>query len=94
MILFHGHEAHARSAVKAISWRTLGSIDTFVLSWLFTGSAKAAGAIAGTEVITKIGLYYFHERVWSSIHWGTQRAPEEESAELTPMDADPAALPG
>ncbi|KHS43467.1 MULTISPECIES: DUF2061 domain-containing protein [Novosphingobium] len=84
MILFHGHEAHARSIVKAISWRTLGSIDTFLLGWLFTGSMKAAGAIAGTEVITKIGLYYFHERVWSSIHWGTQRPPvEEEDAAIS-----------
>lgn len=84
MILFHGHEAHARSVVKAISWRTLGSLDTFVLGWFFTGSVKAAGAIAGTEVITKIGLYYFHERVWSSIHWGTQRVPtaDEESAQI------------
>ncbi|MBA4354230.1 MAG: hypothetical protein C0409_06015 [Novosphingobium sp.] len=80
MILFHGHEAHARSVVKAISWRTLGSIDTFVLSWLFTGSAKAAGAIAGTEVITKIGLYYFHERIWSSVRWGTRRPAEPETA--------------
>ncbi|AXU18385.1 hypothetical protein C7W88_04030 [Novosphingobium sp. THN1] len=84
MILFHGHEAHTRSIVKAISWRTLGSIDTFLLGWLFTGSAKAAGAIAGTEVITKIGLYYFHERVWSSIHWGTQRpAVEDEDAAIS-----------
>jgi uncharacterized membrane protein len=84
MILFHGHEAHARSVIKAISWRILGSIDTFVLSLLFTGSAKAAGAIAGTEVITKIGLYYFHERIWSSIHWGTQRPPvADDTAQIS-----------
>lgn len=81
MILFHGHEAHGRSVVKAISWRTLGSIDTFLLGWFFTGSMKAAGAIAGTEVITKIGLYYFHERVWSSIHWGTKRPPVVDEAQ-------------
>ena len=46
MFLFSGHEEHRRSLVKAISWRALGSIDTFLLSWLFTGSPKAAGAIA------------------------------------------------
>ncbi|WP_298286688.1 DUF2061 domain-containing protein [Novosphingobium sp.] len=80
MILFHGHEAHGRSVLKAISWRTLGSIDTFLLGWFFTGSATAAGAIAGTEVITKIGLYYLHERVWSSIHWGIKRPPLAEDA--------------
>ena len=90
MILFHGHEAHARSVVKAISWRTLGSIDTFVLSWLFTGSVKAAGAIAGTEVITKIALYYFHERIWSSVHWGTQRAQVAEETMPGQLEPDPA----
>ena len=68
MFLFRGHETHARSFVKAASWRALGSIDTFLLSWFFTSDAKAAGAIASTEVITKIALYYFHERAWSSIH--------------------------
>lgn len=73
MLLFKGHETHSRSVVKAASWRLLGSIDTFLLSWYFTGSPKAAGAIALTEVLTKMVLYYFHERVWSSVHWGAER---------------------
>ena len=73
MLLFRGHETHSRSLVKAASWRLLGSIDTFLLSWFFTGSYKAAGAIALTEVLTKMVLYYFHERIWSSVHWGAKR---------------------
>ena len=80
MFLFRGHEGHGRSLAKAVSWRALGSIDTFLLSWLFTGSPKAAGAIASTEVLTKIALYYFHERVWSSIKWGAKRAPDDPAA--------------
>jgi len=83
VILFRGRESHSRSLVKGLSWRALGSIDTFVLSWLFTSNAKAAGAIAGTEVITKVLLYYFHERAWTAIKWGTQPPP--------PPD-DPAAM--
>lgn len=82
MFLFRGHEGHGRSFAKAVSWRVLGSIDTFVLSWLFTGNPKAAGAIASTEVITKIGLYYFHERAWSSIRWGTKRDPDDPAAQI------------
>lgn len=78
MFLFNGREAHSRSLVKAASWRALGSVDTFVLSWLFTGNVGAAGAIASTEVITKILLYYFHERVWASIRWGVE--PSEDPA--------------
>ena len=69
MFLFNGKEKHSRSIAKAISWRMLGSIDTFLLSWLFTGNPAAAGAIASTEVVTKILLYYFHERLWSSFAW-------------------------
>ena len=82
MFLFHGHESHRRSFVKAISWRILGSIDTFLLSWLFTGNPLVAGGIAGTEVLTKMVLYYFHERAWSSIRWGTNRAPTDPAAEI------------
>jgi uncharacterized membrane protein len=74
MFLFQTHEAHSRSLVKAISWRTLGSIDTFVLSYLFSGSAGTAGAIASTEIVTKMILYYLHERAWSGIHWGFREA--------------------
>ena len=72
MLLFRGKESHPRSIVKAISWRVLGSLDTFLLSWLVTGSLEAAGAIASIETLTKIILYYFHERVWSAIEWGRE----------------------
>lgn len=79
MFLFRGKETHPRSLVKAVSWRTLGSIDTFILGLIFTSSLKAAGSIAGTEVITKILLYYFHERAWANVRWGTKAevAPEQ-----------------
>lgn len=70
MFLFRGVESHPRSFVKAVSWRVVGSIDTFVLSLIFSGSAKLAGAIAGTEIFTKIILFYFHERAWSLVRWG------------------------
>ena len=59
-----------RSIVKAVSWRILGSLDTAFWGWFFTGSLKIAGSIATFEVITKIGLYYFHERAWSLSRFG------------------------
>ncbi len=62
-------DSHPRSFAKAISWRMTGSLDTFVLSYIFTASLKLAGSIAITEVITKMALYYIHERVWGSIQW-------------------------
>jgi uncharacterized membrane protein len=80
MFLFRGREAHSRSFAKAASWRILGSIDTFLLSWLFTANVKAAGAIAVTEVLTKMVLYYFHERAWASVKWGVRDVPPPDPA--------------
>ncbi|MES2983850.1 MAG: DUF2061 domain-containing protein [Pseudomonadota bacterium] len=67
-------EARARSLAKAVSWRITGSIDTFILSWLITGDARIAGAISAVEVLTKIILFYVHERVWGKIRWGRPSA--------------------
>ena len=72
-------EAHSRSFLKAVSWRITGSVDTFLLSLLITGSFKFAGSIAATEMITKIVLYYFHERAWALVPWGRHgRRPAED----------------
>ena len=66
----------SRSAAKTASWRILASTDTFILSWVIitfmpdVGVAGIAGAIAGFEIITKLLLYYLHERAWSKINWG------------------------
>ena len=59
-----------RSLAKTLSWRILATSDTFVISWLITGTLSMAGAIAGIEVVTKMFLYYGHERIWNKIKWG------------------------
>lgn len=63
-------DAHRRSLAKAVSWRITGSIDTFILSWIVTGSVHIAGAISVIEIFTKIMLFYVHERLWARISWG------------------------
>ena len=65
-------DTHVRSLVKAISWRTLGTVDTFILSWLITGEAQVALVISGVEVFTKLFLYWAHERAWNRVKWGRQ----------------------
>ena len=67
---FRGAETHTRSVLKAISWRTLGTLDTFAISWFMTGRVEIAGSIAALEVDTKIAWYYLHERIWATILWG------------------------
>jgi uncharacterized membrane protein len=88
MFVFRGRESHPRSFLKAVSWRTLGSIDTFILGFLFTSDAKVAGSIAGTEVVTKIILYYFHERLWALVPWGHGR-PDPQPDALTATATQP-----
>jgi len=70
MNLFRGREGHGRSFAKAVSWRTVGTIDTFIISFFVTGKVSLAGTIASIEVVTKIMIYYLHERVWAAIPWG------------------------
>jgi len=68
--------SHARSLAKAVSWRLVGSLDTFMLSLIITGNAKYAVSIASVEALTKIGLYYLHERAWRQVAWGRLDAPQ------------------
>ena len=63
-------ETKRRSIVKAITWRTLGTLDTIVIAYLLTGKIKTAVSIGGIEVFTKMFLYFFHERIWNMIKWG------------------------
>lgn len=59
-----------RSLAKAISWRVTGTVDTFIISWVITGEVLLASGIALTEVLTKVFLFWAHERVWNTIKWG------------------------
>ena len=53
-----------RHILKTITWRIIGTLDTMILSWLITGNWKWGIAIGGVELITKMVLYYLHERAW------------------------------
>jgi len=65
-------EAHYRSVMKSISWRIVGTMDTIFISWIITGEINTALTIGSIEVVTKMILYYFHERTWTKIKWGVK----------------------
>jgi uncharacterized membrane protein len=73
-VLRFAPDSHLRSLVKAISWRVVGSADTFILTMIVTGNAKYAISIASVEALTKIALYYVHERAWRKVRWGRLEA--------------------
>tara|TARA_R110000796_G_scaffold79940_1_gene177135 strand:- start:1857 stop:2063 length:207 start_codon:yes stop_codon:yes gene_type:complete len=56
--------SYKRHLAKTISWRVIGTIDTIVLSGVITGSWITGLTIGGVEVVTKMILYFFHERAW------------------------------
>lgn len=53
-----------RHLVKALTWRAVGTLDTFVITYLVSGSVNLGATISGTELLTKTILYYWHERIW------------------------------
>jgi uncharacterized membrane protein len=63
-------ESYTRSLVKTATWRVLASLDTMLLAWFFTASLITAFSIGSFEVITKLVLYFFHERIWQKINYG------------------------
>ncbi|MFA7091705.1 MAG: DUF2061 domain-containing protein [Arcobacteraceae bacterium] len=65
-----------RSVAKTISWRTLGTLDTIIISYFITGNLVMAASIGSIEVVTKMILYYFHERAWNKINIGRAKEPD------------------
>lgn len=63
-------EKPIRSVAKAVSWRVIGTLDTLLISYLLTGEVAIAASIASIDFVTKMFLYFFHERFWNKINWG------------------------
>jgi len=63
-------EKPLRSVAKTISWRIVGTVDTVFISWMVTGALSLAFSIGAIELVTKMVLYFFHERIWNTIKWG------------------------
>ena len=67
-----------RHLLKTLTWRVVATTDTFLIAWLITGKIDWASAIAGIEVITKMFLYYMHERIWyKHIKIGIKKSKKE-----------------
>jgi len=67
--------SHTRSILKALSWRALATTDTIILVAIVAiigGAAVwpailAGVSVGGLEVMSKLVLYYFHERLWAGV---------------------------
>jgi adenylylsulfate kinase len=63
-------ESAMRSISKAVSWRIVATATTTLLVYAFTGRTDLAVTIGLVEAITKMALYYFHERAWNRLNMG------------------------
>ncbi len=59
-----------RTLLKTISWRVVGTLATVVISYVITGTLALAFSIGAIELVSKMALYFFHERAWNTIKWG------------------------
>jgi uncharacterized membrane protein len=68
--IFKDNTSRLRHVMKTITWRFVGTIDTIILGWLISGRAEIGISLGGIELVTKMILYYLHERVWYRSNFG------------------------
>lgn len=66
-------ESRKRHIAKTFTWRFVGTLDTMTLAWLISGNPLAALQIGFAEVLTKMILYYLHERAWYKFNFGLNK---------------------
>ena len=73
-----GMESNARSIVKAVSYRLLGSSVTGLILFAITGKGTISVLGSVADMVLKIGAYFVHERIWDRIQFGRTKPPEYE----------------
>lgn len=72
-------ESHLRSILKAITWRLIATLTTFLLAYLVFSNSdcedvlEKSSIVAGLELVIKLVIYYLHERAWQMAPRGTVR---------------------
>ena len=66
-----------RHLAKTVTWRIIGTIDTMLLAWLISGNPMIGLKVGGIEVVTKMILYYLHERAWYRFDFGVNKKENE-----------------
>ena len=66
-------DTNTRSIVKGFSWRLVATTTTIIIIYLFFGRLDLAIAAGALEWVSKIALYWAHERAWFKVKWGRRR---------------------
>lgn len=70
--MVHFIESHARSILKAITWKIVASLISFSVSYYQTGDFQYALRFSAIVFFIGIAAYYVHERTWNAVHWGKE----------------------
>jgi adenylylsulfate kinase len=65
-------ETHLRSVMKALSWRVTGTVATTLLVFAFTRRMGLSMTVGGLEFVSKIGMFWLHERAWDRLRFGRE----------------------
>jgi uncharacterized membrane protein len=65
-------ESRRRSIAKAVTFRVVATLVTAGLVFVLTGDWRVTGIVGGVDALSKLILYYFHERAWEKVCWGKQ----------------------
>ena len=68
--LFLKNPSVKRHVAKTITWRIVGTVDTMMVAWFITGDPMTGFKIGGFEIMTKMLLYFAHERIWFRVNYG------------------------
>ncbi len=64
------HESNLRSAMKAGTWRMVGTLVTIGIAFTVTRKLTLALAVGSADFFVKLGLFWAHERAWNRIGFG------------------------
>jgi len=69
-------EQPKRSIVKAITWRVIAFGITVIAIYIYSKDLKASLTVGLGANLTKMVLYYVHERIWNKVDYGRLKPPE------------------
>ena len=80
IVLYYLHErlwfksdiknTNRRHALKTLTWRVIGTIDTIIIAWLFLDNVGESLNFGLYDTTLKLVLYYVHEKIWYRIDFG------------------------
>ena len=80
IVLYYLHErlwfksdiknTNRRHALKTLTWRVIGTIDTIIIAWLFLNNVGESLNLGLYDTTLKLVLYYVHEKIWYRIDFG------------------------